>query len=86
MAHQKSDIGLFITLPAPTRTLTTEATAAGFYTSASGKKFARIQVLTIEGLLDHTQRAEHPDCEPNLNFKKAKAERTDDQRVFELPG
>ncbi|MGI9087347.1 MAG: restriction endonuclease, partial [Chthoniobacterales bacterium] len=86
LAHQKGDIGLFITLTAPTRAMITEATAAGFYISASGKKFARIQLLTIEGLLDNTQRAEHPDYEPDLNFKKAKAETTDDQRVFELPG
>ncbi|MGI9087361.1 MAG: hypothetical protein ACR2HH_06420 [Chthoniobacterales bacterium] len=37
-----------------------EATAAGFYISASGKKFARVQLLTIEGLPDNTQSAEHP--------------------------
>jgi hypothetical protein len=28
----------------------------------------------IEGLLSGTQRAEHPDHAPDLNFKKAKAE------------
>ena len=33
-----------------------------------------MQLLTIEGLLNHTQRAEHPDHAPDLNFKKAKAE------------
>ncbi|MEP6822047.1 MAG: DNA methyltransferase [Chthoniobacterales bacterium] len=86
LAHQKGDIGLFITLTAPTKAMVTEAVAAGFYESLSGKKYPRAQVLTIEGLLDGTQRAEHPDYEPNLNFKKAKAETTDDQRVFELPG
>ena len=40
----------------------------------NGKKFARVQLLTIEGLLNGSQRAEHPDYEPDLNFKKAKAE------------
>ncbi len=63
-----------------------DSASAGFYESAAGKKFARVQLLTIEGLLDGTERAEHPDYEPNLNFKKAKAETTGDQRVFELPG
>ncbi len=29
-------------------------------------------MLTIDGLLNNTQRAEHPDYEPDLNFKKAK--------------
>jgi hypothetical protein len=33
-----------------------------------------VQLPTIEGLLNHTHRAEHPDHQPDLNFKKAKAE------------
>jgi hypothetical protein len=33
-----------------------------------------VQLLMIEGLLSGTQRAEHPDHAPDLNFKKAKAE------------
>jgi hypothetical protein len=48
--------------------------AAGFYESPNGKKYPRLQLLTIAGLLDDTQRAEHPDYEPDLNFKKAKSE------------
>gem|GEM_PF-6085516 len=31
----------------------------------AGKKFARVQLLAIDGLLDNTQRAEHPDYEPD---------------------
>jgi|GEM_PF-2725173 len=46
----------------------------GLYESAIGKKFSRLQLLTIAGLLSGTQRAEHPDHAPDLNFKKAKAE------------
>ena len=33
-----------------------------------------MQLLTIDALLDGTQRAEYPDYESDLNFKKAKAE------------
>jgi hypothetical protein len=33
-----------------------------------------VQLPTIEGLLNHTHRAGHPDHQPDLNFKKAKAE------------
>jgi hypothetical protein len=51
-----------------------EAASAGFYESPNGKKHARLQLLTIEALLDGTQRAEHPGYEPDLNFKKAKSE------------
>jgi hypothetical protein len=39
-----------------------------------------MQLLTIAGLLDNTQRAEHPDYEPDLNFKKAKAEAAGEQQ------
>ncbi len=80
LAHQKGDIGLFVTLTAPTRAMITEATAAGFYQSLNGKKYPRVQLLTIEALLNGSQRAEHPDYEPDLNFKKAKAETDAEQQ------
>ena len=59
--------------------MSTEAVPAGFYESATGKKFPRLQLLTIESLLAGTARPEHPDYEPDLNFKKAKAEASGEQ-------
>ena len=59
-----------------------EAVAAGFYASPNGRKYARLQLLTIEGLLDRTQRAEHPDYEPDTGFKKAKAEHSGEQTTL----
>ncbi len=85
LARDKADIGLFITLAAPTKAMQTEAAAAGFYESETGKKVPRLQLLTIEGLLNKTQRAEHPDYQPDTGYKKAKAEPSGDQRVFEMP-
>ncbi len=83
--REKADIALFLSLENPTAAMTKDAAAAGFYESATGKKFPRVQLLTIEALLAGTARAEHPDYEPDLNFKRAKAEVEDTQRVFELP-
>jgi len=37
-------------------------------------------VVTIDAVLNGTQRAEHPDYEPDPNFKKAKAESDSEQR------
>ena len=85
LARDKADIGLFLTLAPPTKAMLTEAAAAGFYESPNGKKYARLQLLTIAGLLDRTQRAEHPDYEPDTGYKKAKAEASGEQRVFEMP-
>ena len=57
-----------------------DAASAGFYESANGRKFPRVQLLTIEGLLAGKQRAEHPDYLPDINFKKAKTEATGEQK------
>jgi len=54
-----------------------DAASAGYYEwqVGKGKKSPRVQLLTIEGLLNGTQQADHPDYEPNLNYKKAKREK-----------
>jgi site-specific DNA-methyltransferase (adenine-specific) len=72
--REGAEIALFISLEEPTRGMVKDAASAGFYTGVAGKKFPRVQLLTIEGLLSGKQRAEHPDHAPDLNFKKAKAE------------
>jgi site-specific DNA-methyltransferase (adenine-specific) len=80
--REKADIGLFISLETPTKGMIGDAASAGFYQRENphkageliGARYARIQLLTIEGLLNHTQRALHPDVEPDLNFKKAEME------------
>ncbi|MBK9174768.1 MAG: restriction endonuclease [Flavobacteriales bacterium] len=74
--REKAEIGLFITLSKPTSGMVSDAAAAGFYTYAdrSERKVPRMQILTIEDLLDGKARAEHPDQRPDVNFKKAKRE------------
>ena len=61
-----------------------DAASAGFYESPNGKKYARVQLLTIEGLMNKTQCAEHPDYEPDLNFRKAKGEVASKQEGLKL--
>jgi DNA modification methylase len=74
--REKAEIGLFVTLSKPTAGMVSDAAAAGFYAYAdrSERKVPRIQILTIEDLLDGRARAEHPDQRPDVNFKKAKRE------------
>jgi DNA modification methylase len=64
-ARAEAEIALLVSLTEPTREVRADATAAGFYTSASGTMYPRVQLLTIAGLLSGAQRAEHPD-EPRL--------------------
>lgn len=80
--REKAEIALFISLEQPTVGMAKDALSAGFYESPNGKKYPRVQLLTIEGLLGGTQRAEHPDYEPDLNFKKAKAESDAEQQTL----
>ncbi len=53
--------------------MVSDAANEGLYASATGRKYARVQLLTIEGLMNGTQWAEHPDEAP-VNFKQAKKE------------
>jgi adenine specific DNA methylase Mod len=78
--REKAEIALFLSLEQPTPAMVKDAASVGFYESAIGKKFPRVQLLTIDRLLNGTQRAEHPDYEPDLNFRKAKAEARDEQQ------
>ena len=75
--REKADIAYLISLNEPTAKMKADAASAGFYDhhAGKGKKSARVQLLTIEGLLSGTQRADHPDYRPDQNFKKAKREK-----------
>ena len=73
--REKAQLGLFVTLGPPTRPMNDEAVSAGFYDSPAGKSFRKIQILTIEGLLEGREQAEYPDlARGGLTFKKAKLE------------
>ena len=74
------EIALFISLEELTPGMVKDAATAGFYESPNGKKFPRVQLLTIDGLISGNQRAEHPDYLPDINFKKAKTETTGEQK------
>jgi site-specific DNA-methyltransferase (adenine-specific) len=80
--REAAEIALFISLEEPTAAMVKDAVSAGFYTGMAGKKVPRVQLLTVNGLLAGTQRAEHPDYEPDLNFKKAKGESSDEQEAL----
>jgi hypothetical protein len=78
--REKAEIALFISLEAPTPAMVKDAASAGLYTSVNGKiKVPRVQLLTIAELLDGTKRAQHPDYDPGMSFKKAEAEEHGEQ-------
>ena len=75
IGREKAAIGLFVTLTPPTKEMTKEAPSGEFYESPHHGAFPKIQILTIEGLLDGSERAKFPDMAMGgQTFKKAKAE------------
>lgn len=73
--REKASIGLFITLAEPTGPMKKEAVKVGYYDSPAGASFPKIQILTIKGLLEGTERASYPDLMlGGLMFKRATRE------------
>ena len=66
MNNQKAAGGVLITLEKPTKQMRTEVADAGRYSSKLWhyKDYPRIQILTVEGLLNGTERIDAP---PQLN-------------------
>ncbi len=66
VGNQKTAGGVLITLEKPSKQMLTEAAEAGRFTSKlwHDKDYPRIQILTVEGLLNATERIDAP---PQLN-------------------
>jgi site-specific DNA-methyltransferase (adenine-specific) len=72
--NQKAKGGILVTLEKPSKPMREEAAAAGRYSSAlwHDKDYPKIQILTVEGLLDGSERVDGP---PQMNpFAKAQRE------------
>jgi site-specific DNA-methyltransferase (adenine-specific) len=76
--REKAQIGVYITLEEPTKPMKDEAVAAGFYEPEffPGHYYPKIQILTIQELLDGKQ-IEHPRHAPEATFKRAQRRKKD---------
>ena len=74
--RERAAMGFFVTLVEPTRPMREEATAAGFYNAdAWGTEYPKLQILTIEGLMDGRERPRFPDLTMGRStFKRAAVE------------
>jgi hypothetical protein len=71
--REKAVIGIFLTLQPPTRDMLKEAVSAGFYQSPWGN-FPRLQILTVEDLLNGRAAAQYPRLNA-ATFKRAARQR-----------
>ncbi len=77
LEREKAVIGVFITLESPSKDMNTEAVSAGFYSSPGwNREYPKIQILTIETLLNGEQVRMPP---VKATFKEAKKEITENR-------
>ena len=70
--REKAEIGVLISMQAPTAPMKTEAAGAGFYDSPGWKKsYPRLQILTVADLLTGASINMPPLDQVNATFKKA---------------
>ena len=70
--REKAAIGVLISMQEPTSPMTTEAVTAGFYESATwGRKYPKVQLLTVAELLAGKKVEMPPVRQVGATFKKA---------------
>lgn len=67
--REKAAIGVLLTMQDPTKAMRTEAAGAGFYDSPWGTKHPRLQILTVEELLE----GKKPDFPPSRDVRTFKS-------------
>jgi hypothetical protein len=75
--REKAEIGVYISFEEPTKPMQKEAAEAGFYTSADGSKYPRVQLLSIKDLLEGNKSVQRPLHVRDVTFKKAPRSRGD---------
>jgi site-specific DNA-methyltransferase (adenine-specific) len=65
MEREQAAMGLFVTLREPTQAMRREAASAGFYESSARRFYPRLQILTVENLLNG-KAGERPGTSPGL--------------------
>lgn len=84
LEREKAEIGVFLCFEEPTRPMIREAAEAGFYKSADGSSYPRIQILTIQQILDGKQ-PEYPLHRRDATFKQAPKARQPRSENLTLP-
>ena len=84
LSREKAEIGVFLCFEEPTRPMKKEAAEAGLYKSSDGSTYARLQILTIQQILDGKQ-PDYPAHRRDATFKKAPRSRPAPAENLTLP-
>jgi len=83
--REKAAIGVLISMRDFTRPMKTEAATAGFYDSPWGKKYPKMQLLTVADLLAGKQIDMPPIRQVGATFKKAPKAKSKGAETIKLP-
>jgi DNA modification methylase len=84
LEREQAEIGVFLCFEAPTRPMMKEAAEAGFYKSPDGSSYPRMQVLTVEQLLQG-QTVQYPLYRRDATFRQAPRSRRAAATNMSLP-
>jgi site-specific DNA-methyltransferase (adenine-specific) len=84
LTREKAEIGVFLSFDEPTKPMLREAAEAGLYKSTDGTTYPRLQILTIQQILDGKQ-PEYPLHRRDATFKKAPRSRPAAAENLNLP-
>ena len=82
--REKAEFGVFLCFENPTKPMLKEAVEAGWYKSSDGSSYPRLQILTIEQLLDGKQ-PQYPLHRRDATFKRAPRSRPEAAKTLPLP-
>jgi DNA modification methylase len=82
--REKAQIGVYLCFEPPTKPMLKEAAEAGFYKSTDGTVYPKLQILTIQQILDGKQ-PEYPLHRRDATFKKAPRSRPAAAENLTLP-
>lgn len=82
--REKAEIGIFLCFEEPTKPMLREAAEAGLYKSSDGSTYPRIQILTIQQILDGRQ-PEYPLHRRDATLKRAKRALPEAATNLQLP-
>lgn len=83
--REKATLGFFVCMGDITRPMREEALKMGLWSSAGGKDYPKVQILSIEGLVNHTETPRYPpqDKASLLGYKAARQkQQTGQQDLF----
>jgi DNA modification methylase len=84
LEREKAEIGVFLCFEEPTKPMLREAAEAGLYKSTDGSTWPRLQILTIQQILDGKQ-PDYPAHRRDATFKKAPRSRPAPAENLTLP-